>query len=388
MSIRCGYRGVAGWCAMGRRRFGKLRKLPSGRYQASFVGPSGQRQTAPNTFRTKTDADRWLVNVESDISRGVWLDEQTGRQVFGKYAAAYLRDSPDVGERWAETCTRNMCLHMTDLLDLPLIAISPAVVRSWHAKALAGTGGRTSIAQSYRFLRTVMNCAVRDGAIAVNPCQIRGAGKDMAKERPIASPAEIVELVDAITPRYRAAVLLAAWCGLRRGEVCALATADVDLVANVVRVRRNRVELLESGRKFDKAPKTRAGMRDIAIPPHLRPAMVEHMEKWAGRDRFFLGRDGQPMRGNAIYQAFVRAREKVSVEITFHDLRHTGQTLAASTGATLADLMMRLGHSSSVAAMRYLHVVEGRDRKVADELSRLAARGDALELPKTIVVKS
>ena len=71
MSIRCGYRGVAGWCAMGRRRFGKLRKLPSGRYQASFVGPSGQRQTAPNTFRTKTDADRWLVNVESDISRGV-----------------------------------------------------------------------------------------------------------------------------------------------------------------------------------------------------------------------------------------------------------------------------------------------------------------------------
>ena len=52
-------------------------------------------------------------------------------------------------------------------------------------------------------------------------------------------------------------------------------------------------------------------------PPHLRPAMVEHMEKWAGRDRFFLGRDGQPMRGNAIYQAFVRAREKVSVEITF-----------------------------------------------------------------------
>ena len=272
---------------MGRRRFGKLRKLPSGRYQASFVGPSGQRQTAPNTFRTKTDADRWLVNVESDISRGVWLDEQTGRQVFGKYAEAYLRDSPDVGERWAETCTRNMRLHMTDLLDLPLIAISPAVVRSWHAKALAGNGGRTSIAQSYRFLRTVMNCAVRDGAIAVNPCQIRGAGKDMAKERPIASPAEIVKLVDAITPRYRAAVVLAAWCGLRRGEVCALATADVDLVANVVRVRRNRVELLESGRKFDKVPKTRAGMRDIAIPPHLRPAMVEHMQKWAGRDRFF-----------------------------------------------------------------------------------------------------
>ncbi len=102
------------------------------------------------------------------------MDDKMGRELFGNYARAYLRDSPDVGERWAETCGRNMRLHMVELLDLPLVAITPPVVRSWYAKALAGSGGRTSIAQSYRFLRTVMNCAVRDGAITVNPCQIRG----------------------------------------------------------------------------------------------------------------------------------------------------------------------------------------------------------------------
>lgn len=370
-----------------RRRFGKVRKLPSGRWQASFIGPNGKRQNAPGTFRTKTDADRWLVSVEADISRGAWLNEDLGRETFGNYARAYLRDSPDVGERWEETCRRNMRLHMVDLVDLPLIAITPPVVRSWYAKSLEGGGGKTSIAQAYRFLRTVMNAAKRDGAILANPCQIPGAGGDKAKERPIATPAQVEQLVEAITPRYRAAVLLAAWCGLRRGEVCALRTADVDVVGGTVWVRKNRVELLESPRKFDKDPKTDAGRRPVAVPPHVKPYLVAHMSEWAGAERFFVGRDGEPMRGNAVYQAFVRARDRVGVKLAFHDLRHTGQTLAASTGATLADLKKRLGHSSTAAAVRYLHAVEGRDEELAGELSKLAARGDAVKLPKSIVVK-
>ena len=110
--------------------------------------------------------------------------------------------------------------------------------------------------------------------------------------------------------------------------------------------------------------------------------MTEHAAKWAGQGRFFVSRDGSPMRGNAVHQAFVRARTKVGLTgLSFHDPRHTGQTLAAATGATLADLKRRLGHSSSAAALRYLHAVKGRDREVADALSRLAAVGDAAKLP-------
>ncbi|WP_280258675.1 site-specific integrase [Nocardia wallacei] len=370
-----------------RRRFGKVRQLPSGRFQASFVAPNGQRQNAPHTFRTRTDADRWLVKVEADISKGTWLDEQLGLERFEDYAKAYLRDSPDVGRRWEETCLRNMRLHMTDLLDMPLIAITPPVVRKWHAAVTAGPGGKASIAQSYRFLRAVMNQAKRDQAITVNPCQIRGAGSDRAKERSVATTAEVTALVDAITPYYRAAVLIAAWCGLRRGEIIGLQVRDVDLVANELRVRRNRVELLESDEAFDADPKTDAGKRPVSIPPHLRPYLVEHLEKWAGDPWLFVGRDGQRMRGNAIYQAHVRARNKVGVDVSFHDLRHTGQTLAAATGATLADLKKRMGHASNAAAARYMHAVDGRDAEVAQELSRLAARGDAVKLPRTIVVK-
>jgi integrase len=232
----------------------------------------------------------------------------------------------------------------------------------------------------------VMNTAVREGIVARNPCQIPGAGTVRARERPVASPAEVVALVDAINPRYRTAVLIAAWCGLRRGEIAGLRVSDVDLTAHSITVRSNRVEPLHSpGDAFDGNPKTAAGKRTIAIPPHVIPVIRLHLEQHAGTDRLFVSRDGSPLRGNTLYQAFVRARQRVGLdELAFHDLRHTGQTLAASTGATLADLMKRLGHSSMAAARRYLHAVDGRDQEIAKALSDLARHGDASRLPRRI----
>lgn len=65
----------------------------------------------------------------------------------------------------------------------------------------------------------------------------------------------------------------------------------------------------------------------------------------------------------------------------FHDLRHTGATLAAATGATLADLMSRLGHSTTrAAAMGYLHAAQDRDAAIAEALSGFATAG-AVALP-------
>lgn len=373
---------------MARRRFGYLRKLPSGRWHASFIGPNGQRQNSPTTFRTKGEAERWLSLVETDLGRGTWTDDQAGRELFGNYARGWLRDNPGIGPRWRETCERNMRLHLVPLEDMPLKAISHAVVREWHSAALRGTGGRTSIAQSYRFLRSVMNAAIREGAITRNPCQLPGAGVDRAKERPVASPAQVLALVEAITPRYRVAVLLSAWCGLRRGEVIGLWRDDIDLAAGTVTVRRNRVELLEQPTAFDGPPKTDAGRRTVSIPPHMVELVREHLDNYAGPQRVFVGRTGDPMRGDAIRQAFARARASLGMDdFRYHDLRRTGQTLAAAVGATLPDLMKRLGHASPAAANRYLHAVEGRDGQIAAALSELAAHGDSARLPRSITVK-
>lgn len=369
-----------------RRQFGSVRRLPSGKYQASYVGPSGARQPAPDTFRTRADANRWLALVEADLSRGTWVDDRAALVTFGAYARAVLRDSPKVGARWRETCERNLRLHLAPLLDVPLRGLTPTRVREWYAAALRGPGGRTSIAQSYRLLRMVMNTAVREGLMVRNPCLIPGAGVVRAAERPVASPAQVVALVEAINPRYRTAVLIAAWCGLRRGEIAGLLVEDVNLTARTITVRRNRVELLSSPTgASDADPKTQAGRRTVAIPPHVVPVLRLHLEQYAGQERLFVSRDASPLRGNTLYQAFVRARRKVGLEeLTVHDLRHTGATLAAQTGASLADLMKRLGHSSMAAARRYMHSVDGRDQEIAAALSRLAAHGDAARLPKRI----
>jgi len=292
--------------------------------QASYIGPNGKRQYAPETFKRKGDATRWLSLVEADLARGTWADDQLGRETFGNYARAWLRDHTSMGPRYRETCLRNLRLHLAPLDDVPLRALTPATVREWHAAALRGPGGKTSIAQSYRFVRAVLYTAVRDGAIHRNPCQIKGAGTERAKERPVASPQQIAELVKAITPRYRAAVLLGAWCGLRRGEIISLHRDDVDLDRGTVTVRRNRIELLETGTAFDGDPKTDAGRRTVTVPPHVLPILAAHMQEWSGTNRVFVGRDGAPMRGDAVRQAFARARNRVGMdEFTFHDMRHT-----------------------------------------------------------------
>jgi integrase len=120
-----------------------------------------------------------------------------------------------------------------------------------------------------------MNAAVRDGVITKNPCQIPGAGSDRAKERPIADPAQVAALIEAITPRCRAAILLATWCGLRRGEVLALYRGDIALASGTVTVRRNRVELLTNHQEFDADP-TGITSSPITGTPHTQTAFAAY----------------------------------------------------------------------------------------------------------------
>ncbi|MGH3674002.1 MAG: site-specific integrase, partial [Pseudonocardiaceae bacterium] len=85
----------------GRRRFGWVRKLPSGRYQASYLGPDGQRRHAPETFERKGDADRWLSVVESEVLRGEWTDPLLGRMSLAEFGERWITEHR-LGERTRE----------------------------------------------------------------------------------------------------------------------------------------------------------------------------------------------------------------------------------------------------------------------------------------------
>jgi integrase len=121
----------------------------------------------------------------------------------------------------------------------------------------------------------------------------------------------------------------------------------------------------------------------VSIPPHVLPLVAEHVGNWASPALLFVDRYGRRINGATVYQAFVRARKRVGLSLSFHDLRHTASTMAAVAGASLADLKLRLGDSTSSAALRYIHAMDGRAQEIA-ALSDLAKLGDGAPLPRKV----
>jgi integrase len=359
------------------RRFGKLRRLPSGRWQASYLGPDAARHVAPHTFLARVDAEGWLNDRRRSIELGTWTMTPAAAPAapitMTEYATAWL------GGRDLKARTRVEYRRLLEqvilppLGPLPVQAITPAVVRGWYAGLNPKTPTRR--AHAYQLLRSVLFTAVDDELLPANPCRITGAGttKRARKIRP-ATIAELAAIAEATPDRYRPMVLLAAWCALRFGELAELRRGDVDLKAGVLRVRRG-VTRAEGVSVVD-TPKSEAGVRDVAIPPHLRPMVAEHLRTvMTGRDGLlFPSFSGRHLTGgNQIQNWWDPARQAAGrPDLTFHDLRHTGATLAAQSGATLAELMARLGHSTPGAALRYQHAAAGRDQVIAAALSRLA----------------
>jgi integrase len=215
--------------------------------------------------------------------------------------------------------------------------------------------------------------ALDDELIDRNPVHIRGASnvKRTGTTQP-ASLDELEALAEATPERYRLMVLLAAWCALRKGELSELRRSDVDTTQWVLRVRRG-VGFVP-GRTVVKDPKTQAGKRDVAIPEHLVPMVREHLLRHAqqgGQGLMFPSARGEHLRTSAIGRWYYPAREAAGrPDLRFHDLRHTGAVLAAQSGATLAELMHRLGHTTPAAAMRYQHAAAERDREIAQRMSQ------------------
>lgn len=365
---------------MAKRAFGNIRKLPSGRFQARYIGADGLPYTARRsdgralTFDTRGDADAYLSLRHSEIIRDAWRPPAAPKPavvVFGDYAATWLADRP-LAVRTRESYDYLLRVHINPrFAGVSLTDISQADVRAWYATL--GTGP-TARARAYALLRTILHTAVGDELVPSNPCRIKGAG--LTKRAIEITPATLPELetiTAAMPDRLQLMVLLGAWCALRFGELAELRRGDVDVRNGLVHVRRGAVQT-KAGRLV-KDPKSEAGKRSVAIPPHLLPAVKAHLRDHArpGRDGLlFTNRWGDELPPSSLHKVFYPARAKAGrPDLRFHDLRHTGATLAAGTGASLAELMARLGHSTPTAAMRYQHATAGRDRAIADKLSEL-----------------
>lgn len=354
-----------------RRSFGAIRTLPSGRYQARYPGTDGVLRPAPQTYESKRDAELFLAQIQADQARGDWIDPTAGEVLFAEYALRWIEER-GIAATTEELYRRLLRLHLEPSFGEEYVnAISPAKVRTWRAERLKATG-KTTTAKSYRLLKAIMQTAVEDELIRRNPCSIRGAGREDADERPVATVEQVFALAEAIGIRWRLMVLLGAFASTRPEELAELRRADVDLDAGSVRVRRAAPEL-NTGHRVIGDPKSRAGKREIMLPSFVLLDVRRHLEWFAQNGPeglVFVGEKGAPLRGTSFGRKWRKARDAVGMpkEFRFYDLRHTGNTLAADTGAKLKDLMVRAGQSSERAQLIYQHSTKEHQRRLAADI--------------------
>ena len=418
----------------GHRRFGLIRQLPSGRYQASYLGPDGQRKYAPDTFTRKSDAERFLSLAEIQLDRGDWTDPERGKLELAAYAVSWIAQRPNLRIRTRELYAWLFEKHIRPGLGaVPIGKLSTTLIREWRAGLITAGVSESVAAKAYRLLRAILMTAVEeDGILSRNPCRIKGAGTENAPERPVLNVAQVIALADLVgrrpvgnvrkkedgyhlryrakdglmqafpqpfasraqaervlfhlmhdgradytcDDRYRALVLLAAFTSLRWGEVTALHRQDLDLDNAIVRVRVAFTEQ-SNGTMVLGPPKSRAGVRTVNIPRSLIPDLQAHLDKYTENKPgtlVFNGIKGNPLR-RSNFNKITRWVHLVAVQgvpgLHFHDLRHTGNMLAAATGATTKDLMRRMGQDSERAALIYQHATNKADQVIAQGLDVL-----------------
>ncbi|WP_300614583.1 site-specific integrase [Trebonia sp.] len=360
-----------------KRRFGRVRRLPSGRWQVRYKGPDGIDHPAPNTFVTKADAERWLALTEADIIKDNWLNPDTGRVLFADYARAWVAERPNLSPKTFQLYEGLARLHLVPGLGSFAVAdITEPRIRRWRKTLLDSGVGPVTVAKSYRLLRAIMNTAVDDGLIRRNPCRIKGAGQEKSPERPVLTMRQIFVLADSFADRrYRLLVLLAVFCSLRWGELAALRRTHIDTSVGLVRIEASVAELAD-GSLVTGPPKSLAGARWVSIPAYLLPDVVEHLDQFTGsadHSLIFCGPKGAQLRRSNFTRQWRKALEAAGLTgIHFHDLRHTGNMLAGEAGANLRELMDRMGHSTTRAAYIYQHRTSLRDKMIADQISKRA----------------
>ncbi len=357
------------------RRFGNIRKLPSGRYQARYWH-LGKQVPADRMFATKADARAWLATIETEISSGRHLAPGAGRERFGDFGARWL-ELRDLRPRTRDTYASQLAHVLAEFADIELRHITPSAVRTWHGRLSQSDLHPNTVAKVYRLFRTMLDTAVDDGLIRANPVHIKGAAVERSTERPELGWDEVGLIADAIEPRFRALVWLGASSGLRFGELTGLTRRHVDLTSRSVRVEQALTFVRGKGPTLG-PPKSAAAHRAVVIPAGVADMLAGHLDTYVDDEPdalVFTSVKNSPLVNRYFAPFWKRAVREAELDerTRFHDLRHLAGTAAATAGASLREIMARMGHSSPDASLRYLKASERRDAEIADAIGERMA---------------
>lgn len=369
-----------------RRRFGRIRQLPSGRWQARYPTPDGRLIAAPHTFRTKTDADRFLATVETDQRRGRWVDHTLGRETVAEWAERYLATTTHLKPK---TQLGYQSLNRTCILpvlgQMPVGDLRTIHVREWVA-GMTGRGLSASrVRQAYLLLSQMLAAAEESGMLAVNPCRGIRLPRLPEPEPRILTPAQVAAIAEAARAPYGLLVNLLAYAGLRIGEAFALRRSSVDELGRRLIVKESIADI--NGRRIVGTTKTHQ-QREVTLPPTVFAALMEHLHgSVPASPAAYLFPDSAG--GPLDYANFMRhtwrpaVRGAGLVDVTPHDLRASCASWVVDAGGSVMDAGARLGHAKATVTTRhYARAISGRDAEVA---ARLEAH---LQAPESALIHS
>ena len=353
------------------------------RYEVRFRGSDGRERS--RTFRTRKEAERYERGQQTDLDQGEWVDPRNGRVTLGRWAAEWQRTVVHLRPTTQRIYDANLRNHiLPDLGHVPLAKLTPSMLRGWLASLTTKEGGHGqplslgSVAQVYRTLNRVLVAAVDNESLGRNP--LRGVKPPRVAPEPMRflSHEEVATLAGTIDPRYRALVLVAAYSGLRAGELIGLRRPYADLLHRTITV----VEQVQyiGGRMVASVPKSSSGRRQVAMPGVVAEALEDHLARYsepAADGLVFPAPEGGYLRlENFRKRAWTPATEAAGVApLRIHDLRHTCASLAIAAGADIKVLQRMMGHASAALTLdRYGHLMPGQARSVADRLDEMARR--------------
>jgi integrase len=361
-----------------RSRFGNVRQIGSGRYQARWMGDDGFHHKAPSTFDTRDEAQSWLDHVRVNQRDGKLVDERGGVVRFADYAAEWAATVVHLRQ---STKVRDLGYLKRYLIPrfgtVPIGDIKAPAVREWIASLATDRGlAPSTVEKAKQILKKILAQAVTDGLIPANPCTDVKVPRDEVKEMQTITAAQIHDLANAIDPRYRELLLLACWSGMRIGELVGLTVGDIDVVRRRVVVTKIVTEV--SGHLVFGPPKTPAGRRVVPIVPWLADELAAYLDGKHPDDIAFPAPKGGYLRLASWRTRFWRDATKAIGKpgLRIHDMRHSAVSLWVANGVDPAKVAKYAGHTSEITVFkRYAHVdpdanldaldVVGRPRRAA-----------------------
>lgn len=353
-----------------------IAKRPNGKYRARYRDATGKEYA--RHFARKLDAQRWLDEETASLVTGRYIDPKARRVTVDEWCERWLAGY----EARRPSTVRQAKVHISRIRKefgpLALAAIRPSMVKAWLARLQKDGLQASYIFALHNRLSQLMTDAVHDGLVSSNPCS-RRTSPGGGKPRPyVATTGQVWQVYEEFEERYRLAVLLGAFAGLRVGEVCGLRRADVDFKAREIRPAVQYPEL-----------PLKTEMSREAVP--IADALVEVIPRPAagGPVTVLAHKNGEQVSPWAIERQMRAVRPKVAglpEGFRFHDLRHYYASLLIASGADVKVVQHRLRHSSAKTTLdTYSHLWPDSDEstRAAVEAAMSGKIKKAADPPRT-----